>query len=284
MIKSKVLSINIDSISIETFLPEIIKRIKEVQKVLVSGNIDEKMFDSLLKDIATHYHHSINQIIPSWAKMCAVKSGETELHVMRSLVSLCMIEEYKNTSKKQQNAMEWVMLLHDLAKIPRQKKDDFWERDAMHPFRSAAIAARILPQLGFTTTKNYLDEIENWVDLVNNASIPDIRDGFEGETIQENSNLKTILTGLDELFGANSLSSKMIKSILLHQSIPMVDDWPAASPLSDDEIASFFNNELLEFMSPILKADSDAWQLFTDNRKNYADQVQRNIDRIRSLF
>ena len=85
----------------------------------------------------------IDRIVSGWSLMAAFQDGVTLWHTTAAMVSLRTLEEYRDAPAPRRHLMDWAVLLHDLAKKP-----DGRGRDHVHAFRSAAVAARVLPGLG----------------------------------------------------------------------------------------------------------------------------------------
>ena len=165
---------------------------------------------------------------PGWQAMAAYADRATLHHITQVLIALERLPEYRQASRPHQAMMQWIVLFHDLGK---QVIDG--QRDALHAFRSATMAARALPDAGFATSDTYADEIEPWTARVLGASVaaPDGK-GW----IPDNRALPEILQGLDRLFGAGSPASLIVQAVMLHQSLNVVPEWPSPCSLTDAEV------------------------------------------------
>jgi hypothetical protein len=150
--------------------------------------------------------------------------------------------------------MHWIVLFHDLGK---QVIDG--QRDALHAFRSATMAARALPNAGFATSDTYPAGIVPWTELVLGASVaaPDGKG-----SIPDNRTLPAILQDLDQLFGAGSPASLIVQAVMLHQSLNVVPEWPSPCGLTEAEVPLCIRPVLLPLLEIMMLVDSDAWQLF----------------------
>ena len=155
--------------------------------------------------------------------------------------------------------MGWIVLYHDLG-----KQVIGGQRDALHAFRSATMAARTLPAVGFPTSEAYPARLEPWTRLVLGAAIaaPDGKG-----LIPDNRALPEILQGLDELFGTGSAASLIVQAVLLHQSLNVVPEWPNPCSLTDADVPLCIRPELLPLLEIMMLVDSDAWQLFDPANK-----------------
>ena len=87
------------------------------------------------------------------------------------------------------------------------------------------------------------------------------------------------------MFERNSSTSLIVKSILLHQSLNLLMQWPDAAPLTDQNLKLYIDDHLLKVLGPLVKADSDSWQLFKpENRANFDQQIEDRITEIKSLI
>lgn len=105
----------------------------------------------------------IKTVIPGWGHMSSFADGKTLWHLKVAMVALLGLEEYRSMSPDQQTVLQWVVLLHDMAKEPVEG------RDHRHAFRSAALVGRIIPQLGFPVTAAYQSDFPDWFELESGA-------------------------------------------------------------------------------------------------------------------
>jgi hypothetical protein len=87
---------------------------------------------------------------PGWRDMAGYADGATRKHITEALVALQLLPEYRGAPERLQRLMEWSVLYHDLG-----KQVIGGQRDSMHAFRSAAMAARSLPGVGFAASAAY---------------------------------------------------------------------------------------------------------------------------------
>ena len=196
----------------------------------------------------------IETVAPGWRDMSAYADGATRAHVTQALIALQLLPEYRQASRRLQALMEWSELYHDLGKQVIRG-----QRDALHAFRGAVMAARALPRLGFPTSDAYAAALDPWTRLVLGASI-EAPDG-KG-LIQDNRALPEILQGIERLFGAGSAAALIVEAVLLHQSLSVVPEWPNPGSLAEAELASCIHPALLPLLEGVMLVDSDAWQLF----------------------
>lgn len=207
-----------------------------------------------LRDFYTDARMSaIEAVLPGWRGMAAYADGATLHHVTQAMIALQLLPEYRRGSPLQQALLEWSVLCHDVG-----KQVVAGQRDALHAFRSATITARALPGAGFGTTDAYADELDAWTRLVLDAKV-DAPDG-KGK-IQDNRALPQILAGLDRLFGADTPAALVVQTVLLHQSLTVVPEWPNPGSLDADG-QSCIGPALLPVLEGMMLVDSDAWQLF----------------------
>jgi hypothetical protein len=203
--------------------------------------------------------HDIEAVAPGWQAMAALADGATRNHITQVLVALQLLPEYRQASQDLQSLLEWTVLYHDLG-----KQVIAGQRDSLHAFRSATMAARTLPTMGFPASNEYATTLDPWTRLVLSASVPS-PDG-KGP-IQDNRRLPEILQGIDRLFGADSGAGLIVQGILLHQSLNVVPEWPNPGSLADTEIPQCIRPQLLPLLEAMMLVDSDAWQLFDPESK-----------------
>lgn len=192
--------------------------------------------------------------IPGWQKMSSYNNGITLVHVMCVFLGLFMLPEYTSMTPYHQDLMKWTVLFHDVEKVVEKGK-----RDPKHGFRSAIVAARILPTLGFATLPDYSDLIGTWSERTYAALITP--EGMT-EPIQDNQKLPEIISGIQQMFGNGSPAALIIKTVLLHVSINVVKEWPQAAPLSTEEVARYIDRGLTPLLRAMALADNEGWTMF----------------------
>jgi len=224
----------------------------------------------------TEQMDEIEKIVPGWQKMSSFGEGVTLTHVMCVFLGLLMLEEYKALSPEQQQLAKWIVLFHDV-----QKEVEKGKRDPKHGFRSAITAANYLPKIGFATSKKYGSMIHEWSMLTHSAVVTPAN---FSEPIQDNSKLPEILEGIDKIFGKNTPATLVIKSILLHMSINVVDEWPQVAPLSEGEIAKHIDNDILPLLRVMNLADNEGWTIFyPETRRKQYEETVRAFDKVEKL-
>ena len=196
---------------------------------------------------------AIETAAPGWRDMAGYADGATRKHITEALIALQLLPEYRNASEQLQPLMEWSVLYHDLG-----KQVIGGQRDSMHAFRSATMAARTLPKVGFRASDAYLSAIDPWTRLVLGASVP-APDGRG--PVPDKSALPEILQGSERLFGAGSGAALIVQAVLLHQSLDVVPEWPNPGSLADAEVPLCIRPTLLPLLEAMMLVDSDAWQL-----------------------
>jgi hypothetical protein len=146
-------------------------------------------WESLLQQIRPlleeSFIESMDNVIPGWRKIATLHDRQTALHTLL-VFALCLnLPEYTLADEQTCLEIEWAAVLHDLDK-------NLARGDTAHPFRSAAVVARIMPELGFELLPN-IDkaDIERWSNLVMSAQRSD------GERmLHDHSALKEIIDGI----------------------------------------------------------------------------------------
>ena len=186
-----------------------------------------------------------------------------------------MLSEFQSLSPAEQQLAKWIVLFHDIAKahLPKQK-------DTMHAFRSGILAAKTLPNLGFSVTDQYQDLLGPWSEFTGNAY-------HESDTapIPDNHKLPEILIGIDRMFGANTPASHVVKVVLLHISLSVDPNYPTPAPLTDDEIKRLITPELYPLLKVMMMGDNEGWSLFEPSvrKQQYQDAVEA-FDKVQQLI
>lgn len=213
--------------------------------------------------------------IPGWQKMTSYEDGQTLVHVCSVFVAMLGSDYYRQSTRDEQSLWEWVALLHDLAKAPQPGK-----RDLTHAFRSAALAARIVPGSGFPVRAAYGRVVDAWVALVETAVCP-----TPTGLIQDNGQLPAILDGIARMFGAGSAAALVLKTILLHHSFSPIPAWPNPAVLTDAEVRAFISPALWRLLGPFLAFDSDGWDMYeAATRPLHAAQVEACLAHVEQLL
>ena len=241
---------------LEDRLPDLFDFVRTLADQIDAGELQDA--DALLLRLRDFYTadrmQAIEAVAPGWQDMAAYADRATLHHITQVLISLQRLPEFRQASRQQQALMEWIVLYHDLG-----KQVIGGQRDALHAFRSATLAARTLPKVGFPTSEAYPTGLEPWTQLVLGAAVA----ASDGKGwIPDNRALPEILQGLDQLFGAGSAASLIVQTVLLHQSLNVVPEWPNPCSLTDAELPHCIRPELLPLLEIMMLVDSDAWQLF----------------------
>ena len=237
-------------------LPDLFEFVRDTAQQIEVGELQDG--DALVLRLRDFYTaermQAIEIVAPGWQDMAAYADRATLNHITQALIALQLLPEYRQAPRQRRTLMEWIVLYHDLG-----KQVIAGQRDAVHAFRSAAMATRTLPTVGFPTSGAYLAGIDAWTRLVLDASVaaPDGKG-----LIQDNRALPEILQGIEHLFGAGSAASLIVQAVLLHQSLNVVPEWPNPGSLSEAELPLCLRPELLPLLEAMMLVDSDAWQLF----------------------
>ena len=246
---------------LEDQLPDLFEFVRTAALQIEAGEL--RGGDELVQRIRDFYTADrmdvIERVAPGWRAMSAYADGATRNHVTQAMIALQLLPEYRQAPRRLQALLEWSELFHDLG-----KQVISGQRDALHAFRGAAMAARALPRLGFPTSDVYAAELDSWTRLVLGASIaaPDGKG-----LIQDNRALPEILQGIGRLFGAGSAAEFIVQAVLLHQSLNVVPEWPNPGSLTEAELACCIRPALLPLLEGVMLVDSDAWQLFDPTSK-----------------
>ncbi len=127
-----------------------------------------------------------------------------------------------------------------------------------------------MPELGFDLLPNInLPDLEAWSNLVMSAQRQD------GERmVHDHSFLPEIIDGIYKCWGNNSSATRVIKAVLLHQSIPSLKEWSNAVLLTDEELSYSLSLKDMSVLGPLMIADSDSWNIFAEPRFAYLVEVR----------
>jgi hypothetical protein len=260
-------------------LPERLPRIwtlaQEVADALKAGTYTR--WPSLLArlEILTEpgWIDEVDNLAPGWRKIATIKTGITAKHTLLALAICLNLPEYATANENTCCEIEWAALLHDLDKeYPANGK-----KDASHAFRSAAMAARVLPGLGFPLQPGAnFSELDQWASLL----IASQR-AVDGQNVHDHTHLPQILSGLRHLWGDETPANRILKAILFHQSLPTLVDWTNPVLLNDDELHAALTLRDMDVLGPLLIADSDAWNIFDEPRFAYLNELHESIAKTR---
>lgn len=246
---------------LDDHLPDLLEFVRILARQIEAGELPDG--DALLQRFRDFYTRdrmrAIERVAPGWQDMAAFADGATLNHITQALIALQLLPEHRQASSQLRALLEWTVLYHDLG-----KEVIAGQRDALHAFRSATMAARTLPSVGFPVSATYPATLEPWTRLVLGASV-DAPDG-KGR-IPDNRALPEILRGIDDLFGAGSPAALIVQAVLLHQSLNVVPEWPNPGGLTEAEWPQCIRPALLPLLEAMMLVDSDAWQLFEPARK-----------------
>jgi len=245
----------------EDRLPDLCTFVRTLARQIDAGELrDGDELALRIRDFYTAGRMAAIEIVaPGWQQMAAHAEGATLHHITQALVALQLLPEYRQASRLEQATMEWTVLYHDLG-----KQVIGGQRDALHAFRSATMAARTLPTVGFPTSDDYPLALDPWTRLVLGAAVaaPDGKG-----LIQDNRALPAILEGIERLFGAGSAAALIVQGVLLHQSLNVVPEWPNPGSLAEAELPLCIRPALVPLLEAMMLVDSDAWQLFAPASK-----------------
>ena len=176
-----------------------------------------------------------------------------------------------DAANPRRHLMDWAVLLHDLAKKP-----DGRGRDDVHVFRSAAVAARVLPGLGFAVTEAVEAEAETWYVLVESACRYDalrVPNTSKTTNIWRRSS-KEQIASTGQTPWSFSKRSRFISPSLLSR------DWPARTPLTWAEEQRFIDLSLAPVLLATMLADHGGWNTFdATTLGTYQDQTRAVFER-----
>jgi hypothetical protein len=251
----------VDLPQLHDHLPDLHAFVAKQAGAIESGDLRDG--NALARRISEFYTpgrmEAIEQVVPGWAAMAAYADGATLVHVTQVMIALQLLPEYRQATEHLRSMLDWTVLQHDLG-----KQVISGQRDALHAFRGATMAARALPNVGFPGSEAYAELLEPWTRQVLGATVP-APDG-KGP-IQDSRALPEILRGAEQLFGVDSAAAMIVQAVLLHQSLNVVPDWPNPGSVTEAELARSIRPALVPLLEAMMLVDSDAWQLFDPDSK-----------------
>ncbi len=236
-------------------LPDLFEFVRTLAAQIESGELqDAGELAARVHDFYTADRMAVIEIAaPGWREMAGYADGATRKHITEALIALQLLPEYRRAPNQLQPLMEWSVLYHDLG-----KQVIGGQRDSMHAYRSAAMAARTLPAVGFPASAAYPAAIDPWTRLVLGASVA----AADGKgPLPDKRALPEILHGSEQLFGTGSGAALIVQAVLLHQSLDVVPEWPNPGSLAKAEVPLCIGPTLLPLLEAMMLVDSDAWQL-----------------------
>lgn len=215
--------------------------------------------------------------VPGWKKMASYSHGITQTHVTCVFLGMFMLPEFLALNAEQQQLTKWIVLFHDLEKVPIRGK-----RDSTHAFRSAVTAAKSLQGIGFPVTNDFDTAIQLWSEYTNSAVTN--RPSSRMEQISDNKKLPEIVAGIETLYGKDTPGSLIVKGVLFHMCVQVVKDWPQPSPLTDEEIESYIDRRLFALLKVMHLADNDGWTLFEPERESYVSETLEAFERVHKII
>ncbi len=241
---------------LETKLPELVVFTRQLANDYQNTTLTN--WDAFKQQVHAFYTpdmmDKIDSLVPGWKHMASYLDQQTLIHVTSVLVALFLLPEYQDANAEHKHIMEWMVMFHDVAKRAERNKHDF-----THGFRSAAITGEALASIGFPTRPEFVNHIADWKLLTENAII---YAPAHNETIQDNTKLPDIVSGIDDLYGLQSTAALIIKGVLFHMSIINDPTYPTLAPLTQQETRQYIDRHFFPILKAMMLMDSDAWTLY----------------------
>lgn len=261
--------------TVQSFLPDLLPFIRTLASDFEAGTFTswadarERVFAFFTPERMAQ----VEAVVPGWVEMASYENGQTLIHVPLVMVGLLLQPEYQAAPPDQQRLAEWIVLFHDVAKQAKRGAHDW-----THGFRSAGMAARALPRLGFPRLDRDDGNLEAWIALTCSAMTPH---PTTGEVMHDNRQLPSIIDGMHDLFGEGTAATTILKTVLFHMSLDFVRDYPTAAPLTDDEAMRYIDPPTRLPLKMMALADSDGWGLFDPAVRQ--EQREDTLEKFRQL-
>lgn len=245
--------------SLQNFLPGLMHFARDLAWSYRSGTLlAEQLHRKIVEFFTNERMEEVDKIIPGWIEMASFARGQTLVHTVCMMLATLASPEYAQATDEQRRLLEWIALLHDLGKQATELQPDH-----AHAFRSAALAGRILPNLGFGLKQEYTGMIDDWQALINRAVI--VR---EDAILQDNTYLAEIMAGIWAMYGAYSHATSIISCILLQMSLETVpEERPCPVGLDSEQVRQLIAPDLIPLLTAMMVIDSDAWNLYDPTTK-----------------
>lgn len=240
---------------LKDFLPEVIQFTETLNYDYLAGSLDNwGELDRRVKEFYTPpMMRKVNAVITCWETMASYRDGVTLTHVSAVLMGLYRDADYQTMTDQQQAILEWAVMFHDVAKV---LPDDAYRHDAIHAFRSAAVAGLALHKLGFAVADT--ERLTAWHDVLYNAIVPHPK----AKLRQDNTKLTHIMDELDALY--QPPAAMIVKAVMLHMSVKTNPEYPTLAPFTDDEIKRYISPEFYPILRVMMLVDCDGWELFRE--------------------
>ncbi len=237
-------------------IPELDAFIHNLVELYQAGKINAwEDLESLVRDFFDPSRMDrLESLVPGWRKMASYADGITLVHVMCVFLGMSMLPEFLHLSSHQQQLMKWVILFHDIDKFHIRGK-----KDTLHAFHSGVVTANRLPALGFSFSDQYPELIRPWSEYTAQAFLPGV-----GETppTPDNRKLPRILQGIEQLYGKDTSAALIVKTVLLHISLHVDDQYPTPAPLTMEEAQLYINSDLFPLLRVMMLSDNEGWSMF----------------------
>jgi len=260
-------------------LPELDGLISELSRDCESGVIYSR--EQLAKRVNFFFSpdmiNCVDAVVPGWRAMIESDGGFTLVHILTALCALPFHELFLNAAPAHKSVITWAVMFHDIAK--RSSKG---HSDHTHGFRSAVQFVRSLPGMGVQLSEHSPNTVSGWTDLIQQAVM---QHPEQAGQVQDNKKLAEILDGIEHLIPDNPSAVLVTKIVLLHHSITVLDEWPQANPLGDDEVRQHISGELLDLLEVMALVDNDGWELFdAENCERYRNMTRNEFVRLQSII
>ena len=263
--------------SFDQQLPDLDEFILQLVQRYQAGQIDS--WEQLEKFVHAYFTPAkmerMEAIVPGWGEMASFSDGITLVHVTCVFFGMYMLPEFQSLTHEQQDLMKWVILFHDIAKFHIRGR-----KDTMHAFRSGVMAANTLHKLGFRTTEKFPEIIHSWSEDTDQAFIH----GNAAPT-PDNRKLPGILSGIEQMYGANTPATLIVKTVLLHISLHVDDMYPTPAPLTKEEAKRYIDLNLFPLLQVMMLSDNEGWSLFDpETRTQQRRDTLQAFEEVRKLI
>ena len=85
------------------------------------------------------------------------------------------------------------------------------------------------------------------------------------------------------MFEHNTPAALIIKTILFHLSVDM-EPWPPVTPLTQEEVARYFDADLVTLLKAMNLGDSEGWSMFESSRESLRNATLVAFEKVERLI
>jgi len=179
--------------------------------------------------------------------------------------------EFYNLPKYDRNILLWTVLLHDICK---RGSPEIWERDPIHPFKSAWQSLHYFNET-FKIIELTKEDMKEWDEIFSEGYVK--KQKIE---VQNHAIVPRVKVFLDEKLKGNSFVKEIIYYTLLHQSMCTIACFPHMSLLkpAETEMPKYFDRRMFRLFRIFLRHDSFSYLIYyPEMRRKFGKEIDDNV-------